>query len=232
MYKCHCDCGKDTIVKGGNLTSGNTKSCGCLEKEVLNKKYFTDLTNQSFGKLTVIKYVGRNKYNRFWECKCECGNKVIRTQTAILSGHSSCGCQMSIGESIVASILKNIEVEFFKEYTFDDCVNPKSNTKLRFDFYLPSYNCCIEYDGKQHYGIKNTYADLEGFKNIQYRDYIKNQYCVNNKIKLIRIPYTQLDNLNHNDIATIIKTDGFPYLISYSPMITRMLEAFDKYDRK
>ena len=29
LWKCQCDCGKVKIIKGGNLSSGNTISCGC-----------------------------------------------------------------------------------------------------------------------------------------------------------------------------------------------------------
>jgi len=36
-WTCQCDCGKITTVSIGTLTSGNTKSCGCLHKEVFEK---------------------------------------------------------------------------------------------------------------------------------------------------------------------------------------------------
>lgn len=32
-YKCVCDCGKESIVRGCDLLSGNTRSCGCLHGE-------------------------------------------------------------------------------------------------------------------------------------------------------------------------------------------------------
>lgn len=90
-------------------------------------------------------------------------------------------------------------VYFEQEKIFKDCVNPKTNTYLRFDFYLPDYNCCIEYDGEQHFHIpKNktsTFFTDKEIKNIQYRDSIKNQYCLQNQITLIRIPYSQYNNI-------------------------------------
>jgi hypothetical protein len=42
-WKCICDCGKVVTVGGQNLTSGNTKSCGCLNSEKIierNKRLF------------------------------------------------------------------------------------------------------------------------------------------------------------------------------------------------
>ena len=67
--------------------------------------------------------------------------------------------------------------------------------ELPFDFYLPKYNICIEYDGQQHYKIdcfNNTLLDL---MNLRYRDDIKTNYCQQNNIKLIRIPYWDFDNI-------------------------------------
>lgn len=37
-YLCKCDCGGETIVEYGSLTSGNTKSCGCLASEVARER--------------------------------------------------------------------------------------------------------------------------------------------------------------------------------------------------
>jgi hypothetical protein len=33
LWRCMCDCGKETIVPASNLQSGVTKSCGCLSAE-------------------------------------------------------------------------------------------------------------------------------------------------------------------------------------------------------
>lgn len=38
IYKCLCDCGNTAYVRGNGLTSGNTKSCGCLSTEVKKAK--------------------------------------------------------------------------------------------------------------------------------------------------------------------------------------------------
>ena len=62
--------------------------------------------------------------------------------------------------------------------------------KLPFDFYLPDYNLCIEYDGKQHYEPVNLFGGMDGFIKRQKNDNIKNQYCLLHDIGLVRIPYT------------------------------------------
>jgi len=62
---------------------------------------------------------------------------------------------------------------------------------LSFDFYLPEHNTCIEFDGKQHYEIIEKWGGLENLKDIQKRDKIKNLYCKENNVNLIRIKYDE-----------------------------------------
>lgn len=139
---------------------------------------------------------------------------------------------MSIGETIISSLLSKKGINFLREYSFEDCVNPKTNRKLRFDFYLPDYHTCIEFDGKQHFQSKGSFAELESLEDIQYRDKIKSDYCTNHNILLIRIPFNQINNIDIEDILSIIEYNTERFMVSYNPMITRMLEAFDRYDNK
>ena len=80
---------------------------------------------------------------------------------------------------------KNIKYQ--TQYVFKDCINLKTKRYLRFDFYLSEYNCCIEYDGIQHFQETDMCSDT--LEERQYRDNLKNQYCKEKGIKLIRIPY-------------------------------------------
>lgn len=71
---------------------------------------------------------------------------------------------------------------------------------MRFDFYLPDYNLFIEYDGEQHYmpinfgGWNEEELQLK-FEKTQYYDKLKNQYCEDNNIGLLRIPYWEKENI-------------------------------------
>lgn len=97
---------------------------------------------------------------------------------------------------MIRKILQQEKISFVQEYSFDNCVNPKTGYKLRFDFYLPDYNICIEYDGEQHYKEIPFFKD--SVKSGQYRDTIKTQFCKNNNIKLVRIPYTDKSKISAN----------------------------------
>lgn len=97
----------------------------------------------------------------------------------------------SNGEYKVALILEENNISYQTQKTFPDCINPKTNHHLKFDFYLQEYNCCIEYDGISHY-IPNKYGSWNTLENVtetRYRDSVKDAYCKENNILLIRIPY-------------------------------------------
>lgn len=100
-WRCQCECGNQITVIGSLLTSGHTKSCGCLHKEISrNNGGWKDLTGKKFGKLTVVKedkeYRIKNNIKArhcYWECKCECGNTISVLGNSLLSGATvSCGC--------------------------------------------------------------------------------------------------------------------------------------------
>lgn len=194
IWKCKCDCGNIIYLKTASLSKRKARhSCGCMNK-LINSK---DLTGQRFGHLVALYPTDKRKYHTVvWRCKCDCGNEHETTSDCLLSGKStSCGCMtISKGERKVKEILENKNILFESEKRFRDCRNSKTNALLPFDFYLPDYNCCIEYDGIQHF--EETTWRHESLDAVQYRDSIKNQYCEDNNIKLIRIPYWDYDNLD------------------------------------
>lgn len=133
-----------------------------------------------------------NRSYHWFECK-KCGAPFLARMDHLESGRGSCYCHRcrakSKGETVVQSILDDFNIAYISQFIFPDCVNIKTNYPLRFDFYLPEYNCCIEYDGEQHYKAIDMYGGEEGLQKNQYRDAIKNAYCKQHNIQLIRIRY-------------------------------------------
>ena len=108
-----------------------------------------------------------------------------------LNGQGCPKCNNYKGEIAVRRFLINNNIEFEEQKKFKDC---KDKRLLPFDFYLPQYNICIEFDGRQHFNptsfnSKNTTEEekLENFKIIQKHDKIKNDYCKLKRITLIRL---------------------------------------------
>ena len=112
-----------------------------------------------------------------------------------LSGKNGCPIckKQSNGENSVSKFLENNNIQYISQYRFDDCKNIRT---LPFDFYLPDYNTCIEYDGELHYKAVDYFGGDEALSNTQFRDDIKTQYCLNNNIRLIRIPYWEFNNID------------------------------------
>jgi hypothetical protein len=95
-----CDCGNQKIVTGSKLTTGHTLSCGCLVNEKLNDYLASvrlNLIGQTFTNLKVVSKASSSKYGQTqWLCKCNCGNEVVVSGTALKIGKTkSCGCLRS-----------------------------------------------------------------------------------------------------------------------------------------
>lgn len=196
-WECQCDCGNITQVSSNVLKKdkNGVKSCGCLRKEVVKEKAsnnYKDLTNQRFGKLIARECIGSNgKESKLWRCDCDCGNhNFITTTHHLTSGNTqSCGCLKSKGEAKIALLLEQYHILFEQQKIFDDL------PLKRFDFYLPDFNRLIEYDGLQHYEANGGWSTKDNLELVQKRDKEKNEYAKIHSIPLVRIPYTERDNI-------------------------------------
>jgi hypothetical protein len=108
--------------------------------------------------------------------------------------YNCCGCPIcmsekhSSGERKIRWYLAQNKIEFEEQKTFDGC---KHKQLLLFDFYLPQYNLCIEYQGLQHYQITNWFGGVKEFELRQLRDNIKREFCKKNNIDLLEIKYNE-----------------------------------------
>lgn len=95
-WKCHCVCGNETIVQQSSLRSGRVKSCGCYRKEhqrAIQQGKGMNLIGQTFDRLTVIDAAPSKGENRYWACRCSCGEqKVVRQSNLLIGKTKSCGC--------------------------------------------------------------------------------------------------------------------------------------------
>jgi hypothetical protein len=101
-----------------------------------------------------------------------------------LSGKGCSICNESKGEKLIYNFLVNNNIKFVKQKRFLDCKNVHT---LPFDFYLPDYNVCIEYNGEQHYNPVKYFGGIKSFNLQKINDNIKSNYCLQNNIKLIII---------------------------------------------
>lgn len=205
--KCSCDCGLDTIVCVNNLIKGATQSCGCLEREsrFSRENHEKNLLGDRFGHLVVIEKTNRRATNGsvIWKCLCDCGNTPNVTSSHLLRGKTrSCGCnRISKYEEIVKEFLDENAEEYLMEYEFADCRNV---FPLRFDFYLPKRNVCIECQGQQHYQPVDFFGGDTRYQSVLNNDTIKKNYCKERHVGLICLPYTLSEQGIKNHLNTIL----------------------------
>ena len=179
-----CKCIRCSYEERGN----NSKHSIEYVKSVIESYNNNKLLNQE-------DYSGSNVHNLRIECG-SCGNTYITSFSDYTSNMQirckSCANRESVGERRIREFLTSNKIKFEQEKAFEDC---KDIYRLPFDFYLPDYNLIIEFDGQHHF-----YETGRGnYESTKRHDEIKNQYCKDNNIELLRIPY-----FNGNDIEKII----------------------------
>ena len=216
-WKCKCDCGKEIISRGDCLRNGHTISCGCKQqenRELAGKNRKINLIGKVFGKLTVIKETEKRASSGdvIWLCQCECGNQVEVIASNLKrkkNGTISCGCTHSKGEEKISQLLIQMNIPFEYQKQFNNCNYPDTNKKARFDFYIDNF-LLLEYDGEQHFFCKDSgWNNEQNFQRVQYTDAYKNQWCKENNIPLVRIPYTDFSKLTKNYIEQLLQHYGY-----------------------
>ena len=158
------------------------------------------LTTEEFIKQS--KTVHDNKYDYSLSIYKGCNIKVKiickehglfeQTPSKHINNQGCPVCNESKGEKEIRKLLDNKDVIFETQKRFNECRNI---LPLPFDFYLPDYNTCIEYDGEQHFRSVKYFGGEQGLIKRKLKDDIKNEYCKNNNIKLIRIKYNENINI-------------------------------------
>lgn len=202
---CQCDCGKIKSIRGTHLKSGDIQSCGCLRSE----KHLKNEIGNRYGTLVVIDKAESEKDGTArWKCQCDCGNIVIERGTLLRNGQvSSCGCLRSKGELKINTILNELNIEYSSQYHFPELKG--INGFLYFDFAIFKNHklfSVIEYQGEQHYKPIEHFGGEKQFEKQQEYDQKKRDYCIQNNINFIEIPYWDYNKISKEYIKE--KIDG------------------------
>lgn len=185
MHKCKIDGYKFIVTPNHILRGSGCPMCaGVIQKTTNQYKDEVFRINQNIE--VIGEYVNAKTSIRH-RCKID-DYEFDAKPNNILSGKGCPVCNQSHGEREIQHYLIIHFIRFLPQHTFDDC---KNVFKLPFDFYLPDYNICIEYDGLQHFEPVDFFGGEEGFRKRQLNDEIKTKYCQENNIKLLRIRYDQ-----------------------------------------
>ena len=157
----------------------------------LTKEEFIEKANEKHGEGTYdyskVNYVN---YDTEVIITCPKHGDFPQTPSSHLNGSGCPKCNNYKGEIAIRNFLTECKIEFEEQKKFDDC---KDKLRLPFDFYVPIFNLCIEFDGEGHFKpIKRSkkMTDEQAEENLNYvqrHDKIKNDYCEKNKINLLRL---------------------------------------------
>lgn len=139
-------------------------------------------------------------HNTFYEAL---PNQIIHRKTCCYAN------ERKNNEAQIYQIIKNWGFSVQRQKTFVGC---KDKFYLPFDFYLSEENVCIEYDGEQHYmpisfGEKDKAIVQANFERTKRHDQMKDKFCKDNNILLIRIPYWYQDELEYFLLTTFIENN-------------------------
>ena len=171
-----------------------------------------DYSGRRIGKLQVLYRISHRSNTSYWMCQCECGKYFIASSNLLKDQLApDCGCvkeqkeqiskQVTLktnpvkvtdsikgtkGEVLITKILLENNIPFEREYV----VKLPDGSKGRFDFFVDN-KYFIEYDGEQHFVAVGAWNGNDGLAKRMEKDALKNEYCMMERIPLIRIPYTE-----------------------------------------
>ena len=177
-------CGHEWMAMPNSLLHGN--HCPKCSRRKSHEEYVKELKTKNPNIEVVDTYINANT-NILHKCKI-CGYQWVVRPSHILRGLGCPHCKETSGEQAVRRWLIDNCVTYEIQKRFVDCKNQRT---LPFDFYLPDYNCCIEYDGEQHFREVEYWGGQEYLSMLQKNDKIKNDYCEKHEIFLIRIKYDE-----------------------------------------
>lgn len=164
-----------------------------LGEDAINN-YWSERNNIS--PYNISKGQGKTKF--YFICQENTKHKnYLCTPKNFVNGSRCPRCNESKGEKQLDLILSKYNIYHSSQYTFDD-LRGIGGGLLRFDAPVfwdadkTKLRMLIEYDGIFHY---EKQYDNDRFETLLIHDELKNQYCNNNNIKLLRIPYWEFSNI-------------------------------------
>ena len=90
VWRCRCDCGRETLVSAKLLASGKIASCNCLRREKA-AQHATDHAGKRYGKLLALEPLDKRQGGGVvWRCRCDCGNEVLVRGSYLVTGEKWC----------------------------------------------------------------------------------------------------------------------------------------------
>ncbi len=202
-YRLNCDICLHTVKTALNNLSdrfrcgycANIKRCkDSLCKMCHEHSFASHERSKNWSPKNIItpREIALNDCDKYWFNCDKCHADFYMAPSSVNRGSWCPACKASKGETTIAKVLDELELEYKREKTFEDL---KFIAKLRYDFYAKtnSHKCVIEFDGQQHFEQNSFFS--ENRELLQRRDAMKTLYCVSHNISLLRIAYSDIDEV-------------------------------------
>lgn len=200
---------RDEYVNAGNVIEYQCVNCRHIARSnitnILNGRMFCGCspykrkTSEEFSYIASIIDDRHELLSEYKNCKekvtirrTSCGHIFDMTPDSFIGGNRFPHCMSSHGEMEIKRCIDNAGISYIQQYRFDDCRNIKP---LPFDFCLPEFTACIEYNGHQHYCPADYFVGDGVYRYLQRNDEIKRSCCIDNVIYLVIIPYWEFENI-------------------------------------
>lgn len=193
----HNPCGNEFVKSPIAIMSRNCKPCSTLAQMKTNEQFIEDIAMLVGDEYTPVEqYNGaHNKIKMIHEI---CGHVWKTTPHKFVSTGRGCAkCNESKGETAIRRFLESNNISFITQFRIEEC---RLQRVLPFDFAVFEGNnllMLVEYDGEQHFKPVKSFGGEKGFIELQIRDKVKDKFCKDNNIELLRIPYYRLSEINN-----------------------------------
>lgn len=188
----HNTCGNSWGVTPNKFLSVGIRCPTCArlssaQSQMYSTKEFTQKVEERFpNEYTIMsEYVGSQK--KVLVKHLPCGHEWWIKASHLLSQNMCPYCKSSKGEALTRQCLTTLGLHFIEQKTFPNLLYKK---RLSYDFYIPSKNTLIEYQGKQHYEPIDFFGGTERFLAQQNKNNIKRRYAEEHGLHLLEIPYS------------------------------------------
>lgn len=188
----HNKCNHVYNVKPDHFLRGR-RCPNCFGSRFIDTEIFKNEVNEMTGGEYKVLGEYKNARTKIMMKHNDCGFEWEITPDGFVTGSRCPQCRESQGEQRIRLYLEENHIKYLRQYEFSDCKNIQP---LPFDFAILNEGnevvLLIEYDGEFHY---HPIVSKQHLKYQKHNDTIKNNYCKNKNIPLLRIPYWELHNI-------------------------------------
>lgn len=212
-----CECGNEFTTSFNEFLHQNRRRCLDCAYELMiesqrkttaefNKEVY-DLVGDKYS--VESEYIGAREYITMKHNECGYTYKTIAGGFLGKNGARCPKCRASKGETKICEILESLGVKYQVQYAIDEC---RRIRPLPFDVAICDTNdnlvLLIEYQGIQHYEAIDFFGGVKGHERVVESDKMKKDYCFNNNIPLLRIPYWEINNLKTLIVDELNRING------------------------